>query len=471
MTSRASLLAIATGCGAEPVEARAVWVDESGGDGRRRVHVYDRGELESFEVLGETEPIQRLRLDPHGRGVLIRTGTRRGAWFDLTDGRRLPLLLPPTYLDGDGLANIEFGHGALAWIDTYDGALTVVPLAVGLELPRRSDGTIEPLTRASGPGWVVAAERAPIVFASDSERASFLRYPTRVDQPQVIALESEAEPLPLPAVAVAEHSCEDRSKCWTSVALDPRGELAIFSEDAINGAGPWAVFERRSPELAGPLELPPDMAESADLRLLQVLDRSVSIWLGAQQLHRLDHRRGTADSLPMFAEEPLHWTAADQGRAMILVSTWGPVFRADLDGLRAFSLETTQCQVPGDPVVSPSGRWVAWTCVDVPLALGDPPPSGAVVRVSAAGLERYVGVPMATLAIDDAGDLLLYSVESVEDTLLDAIGTVSIPQTLFVLSGDGVLTRVDELEPAPSPVLIGSGELGSYIQGVALAPE
>ncbi|HVI03021.1 MAG TPA: hypothetical protein VM869_30205 [Enhygromyxa sp.] len=468
MTSRASALAcvatLASGCGAEPVQARAIWVDDFGGEGHRRIHVYDRGELRDFEVLGQSEPVERVQLDPYGRGVLVRSGDRSGAWFDFDDGRRLPLLLPPTPFEGDTI--VEFADRALTWIDPVDGGLVVVPLAPGLALARREDGTVAPLTRDTSLRWTVAAARAPVVFAAGVGRASFHRYPTRVDQPLVIALEAQAVGLgALPDSVIEARECVEELGCYASVSVSPEGELAIFADAE---QGPWELFDRRSPSTAGPLTLPPSLAEAQtnhDLRLLQVLDREVSIWIGPGQLHRFDRARDRVDSLPTIFVPPMYWSTAAEGRAAILSSSAGPVYRADLDGVRALSVEITVCNNPSAPVVSPDGRFVAWTCTEY----GDDltAEAGVVVRVSASGLERYVGVAMATLAIDDDGDLLLYSVESTSDGL-DAVGTTSVPQTLFSLAADGTLTRVDELEPAPSPVLLGN-ELAAYIQGVALA--
>ena len=462
------LAGVGAGCGAEPVEARAIWVDDISGAGeeRRTIHVYDRGELDSFEVVGVREPVQRVRLDPRGAGVLVRAGDRRGAWFDLDDGRRLPLLLPPAGIAGQ--ATVGFAGDALTWIDDVDGALELVPLTPGLELERRVDGTMIPLARGSGFAWVRAAEDAPILFVGGrgGGRASFVRYPDAVDAPLVLALEAEAEGLSLPSTPSEARTCTTSLGCFTQLAIEPSGELAAFASDP---AGPWQLFERRAPAAAGPWVLPDsltEVAEGAGLRLLALLDLDRSVWLGAGQLYTLDRRTGAVDNLPLFASPPLHWTLADRGRAVLLVSSSGPVYRIDQTGIRALALETTDCPGPGDPVVSPGGRWIAWTCVDPGAELAAT--SGVVVRVSAAGLERFVGVPMATLAIDDDGDLLLYSVESSLVDQVDGVGPASVPRNLFSLARDGVLTRIDELEPAPAPVLLGSGEQGSYIQGVAL---
>ena len=77
----------------------------------------------------------------------------------------------------------------------------------------------------------------------------------------------------------------------------------------------------------------------------------------------------------------------------------------------------------------------------------------AVVRVSALGLERYDGLPMAPLAIDDAGNALLYTFDPDDDD--------AKPRGMFVLEGDGRLTRIDDLEPTPAQLGV-SGMLEVY---------
>jgi len=479
VTSRASALAVGAlgiaavlGCGPQPVEARAVWVDGFEGLGHRRVHVYDRGQFDDFAVLGGSEPTERLRLDPRGRGVLIRSGERRGAWFDLDDGRRMPLLLPPSSLTGQSL--VSFAHEALVWIDPADGSLAVVPLAPWLPLARREDGIAEPLVRAgtehelsAGLAWTVAAARAPVLLTAErfDGRASFVRYPIRPDQPLVLALEATATGLNLPEAPRVQRSCETSLDCYVEVGVDPAGELAIF---ATSEAGPWQQFDRRSPSTAGPLALPLVLAEvraGAGLRLLQLLDRRVSIWIGADQLYRYDRVQQRVDNLPLFGAPPLAWFSVADGSALVLISQAGPVYRASLDGLRVVNLETTECAGVGDPVVSPRGHWAAWTCVN--SGVGSDFASGVIVRVSSAGLERLVGVPMVPVAIDDHGALLLYSTAQ-PAAEVNGVAASGRPRNLFVLDPDSVLTRIHDLEPGPAPVLIGAGELAVYLQGVAL---
>ena len=81
---------------------------------------------------------------------------------------------------------------------------------------------------------------------------------------------------------------------------------------------------------------------------------------------------------------------------------------------------------------------------------------GQVQRVSVLGAELYGGIPMRPIAIDDDGNALLYSISSDEDD--------DTPRGLFVLSGDGTLSRVDELEPFPGQVTFNHGA-GEQLRG------
>ncbi|MCA9695897.1 MAG: hypothetical protein KC431_00110, partial [Myxococcales bacterium] len=237
-----------------------------------------------------------------------------------------------------------------------------------------------------------------------------------------------------------------------------------FTTDGLS----WQQLERRRPEAAGALELPEVLVGGS---LLHAVDRRVSIWLAGGLLQRWDQGLGSGDEavagFPIFAVPPYWWFVTADGEAVVLLSASGAFYRADGEGVGAVSLETTACIVTGSPVISPRGDWAAWTCIDTTAA--DAAFTGAVVRVSAAeGLERFSGVPMTVLAIDDDGDLLLHSVQTTYSDQLDGIESQDLPRSLFVLSGRGVLTRIDDLEPAPTPVLAGSSELGAFIQAVAL---
>lgn len=454
-----------SGCGGGSVDARAVWVDGMAGGKARRIHVYDRGELYTLSVFGETDPRENIQLGPRGRGVLVRAGERSGVWFDLEDGRRLPLQLHELDL-ADAQVSFTARDDALVWRDEHEEFVTLVPLAAGLALARDDDGSVRPLTEPDAVDWVVSSSDAPILLTKDDDGgARFLRYPDDVHD--VLGLVREAEidelPLPLPSMPYEAHQCSSEIDCFALVAIDPDGERVLASETKF---GPWIELDRRAPELAGDLLLPEPLAtlgSASTLRLLQALDRSVSVWIGPGVLMRWDRRAARVESVPLIATPPLHWFSVARGRAVVVVSTSGPTYRIDRERLDIINLETTSCLPLGVPVVAPSGGWAAWTCSD---ETADSVANGVVVRVSSAGVERHVGIAMATLAIDDAGDLLVYSVESTQTDVVDGVAPTDRPRSLFVLTNAGTLTRIDEFEPAPAAIAM--GEFATYVQAAAL---
>lgn len=476
---------LASGCADDGVDARAIWVDGSSGDRLRRIHIYDRGRRSLVEVAGEAAPQEFVRLGPRGRGVFVRLGSDQGsevvgAWLSLVDGRRLPLAIPPLGLSSYPVGFSELGD-ALLWLD--GGDLELVGLAQGLALERDERGVV---ASASFPGpwtWAVSAAQVPIVLVGgDDGAASFVRYPQAPGEPVELAELGRVEGLSLPGEVAVSASCAAIRSCASSVSLAPGGERAIVEVE--HGAVSFAthtVVDRRAGALSGPLALPPALAalaEVGDLSPLAVLGPRHSVWTSTGQLHLWDERLGAVDSLPVFVDPPFRWARTAGGQALSLASAQGPLIRVDAEGIELISVDSSTCSLPAAfaPVFSPDGRSAAWTCVDAYVL--DPEPSaeeqapsvgdiGSVVRVSVAGLERYAGVPMQALAIDDEGDLLLNSVIS---TVVDEVGGISPlgrPRNLFVLTRGGVLSRVDDLEPGPAPVLTDTGR-SIYIQARSL---
>lgn len=463
------LVMLALGC--EPsVSARAVWVDAIAAADDPVVHVYDRGERRELPLQLEAgQTIRAMILDPSGRGLLVRVGDQRAAWIDLHDGRRFPILLPPAELVG---SSVEFAADGSALIWRYAdavaqaGELHVLPLAPGLPLARDDRGGVAPLVRAGEPRWLVGARAAPIALVAEHDgRIGLWRWPD--DPSDAMQLRELAGELRsgVPSLAHTPSSCSYPNAsdlCVTRVGLDPSGELAIFADD--EGLA-WQRFDLRAPDQAE-LALPSALIEGGDIGLVQVLDRAHSVWLDDGVLHWWDHAGDQLRSLPVLGNPPYRVIAVERGHALVFVAANGPILRADREGLRPVSLTTTPCSNAGTTIASPRGGWIAWTCfdADTEFTVGQ----GVVVRVSALGLERYVGVPMTPLAIDDHGDLLLHSVQSVADDTIDGVDAQDSPRSLFVLSREGVLTRVDELEPQPAAVSVGSSEFGAYLQAAAL---
>jgi hypothetical protein len=158
---------------------------------------------------------------------------------------------------------------------------------------------------------------------------------------------------------------------------------------------------------------------------------------------------GLVAALPKPAGRLAPYVVA-RGRVLVVSSEQGEVARVDADGVRMVSGVQSTCARRDGFAVSPGGAWVVQSCN------GQNGESsgldGLIQRISVLGSELYVGVPMRPIAVDDEGNALLYSIASNDDD--------GAPRGLFVLSGDGKLTRVDELEPQPGLVMVTTG-LGS----------
>lgn len=454
-------LSLGAGCEGRSVEARAVWVDGAGGEDARRIHVYDRGELELLEVEGQVAPQEFLRLGPRGRGVLLRVGSQTAAWFDLVDGRRLPLGLPALTLAG---GEVEFSADGRALWWTRDEGLSLVPLARGAARLEQDTRVAQTFHLEGSYFWAQSAPAAPLLLARDTQgRGEWVRFPVREGDEAALRSVGRSPALPLPVLATREQDCGAISACGASVSLAPNGARAI-----VRGLdGMYYEIDGARPESSGLLDEPPELADASSRALLQVLDGDVSVWSRPGQLLRWDQRTAQVEASPVFFTPPLRYMSAERGSALVLLSAMGPMMRVDARGSELISLETTDCGLLGEfePALSPTGEFAAWSCADP----SDPSEvSGVIVRVSRGGLERFVGVPMRVVAIDDAGGVLLYSVTAEQQDAVDGIGPFTRPRNLFVLTRGGVLTRVDELEPAPAPSLVGTSEPSTYIQGRSL---
>jgi hypothetical protein len=456
------------------VSARAVWIDVAGHEGSQTIHVYDQGELRELELNSASTAgsIASLRLDPHGHGLLVRSDEQRAAWIDLADGRRLPVLLPQINLVGDDDVEFAADGSALLWAafdpKTSTGSLELLPLAPGLPLERTDAGGMQVLVRPGKPSWLVSASDAPVVLVAEADGTTLglWRWPSDPDDAMVVRELASATRMGIPDLPVRSSKCEFPAGCVSTVAIDPAGEVALFLDVSTDG---WQRFDVRAPAEDAPLSFPTgldELIDSAGIGLIHVIDRDRSLWLSSGLLHWWNQRSGELRSLPVLGQGPFQVFAIDRGRGVLFMSITGPILRADRDGLRWVSLVTTPCLPASDPVASPEGRWIAWTCVDDVIS-ELPPTQETIVRVSALGLDRFTGVPMTPLAIDDEGHLLLTSDDAVVGDLLDGVDARAVPRNLYVLSREDVLTRIDELEPSPAAVSVG-GQLAAYIQAASL---
>ncbi|EDM78547.1 hypothetical protein PPSIR1_14955 [Plesiocystis pacifica SIR-1] len=488
-----ALVAALPACGTPTVDARAVWMDGLGEDGQRRLHVYDRGELRELDILGEEDPIDRVTLGPQGRGVLIRAGAQNAGWIDLRDGRRLPLELPSPSLEAVASVAFTARGTALSWTrlgTAVSDHLAVLPLGAGVDVGS-SGGRVQPERIPGSFDWVLSAVGAPVVVAAELGPASaslhFVRYPESGTDPRVrrvAQVEDRMGPSgSLPDDPGLTTRCLAREACGTLASVSASGESVLARSSADGGS--WQRFDLREGSIggadgglsSGPLALPPKLASehaAGTLQLLLNVDGETSVWLGAGALHLWDERAPGDEglrSVTMVDPPEYAWAPFADGTGVVFMSGAGAVVRVDaLAGiLETLNEEDTDCFFAGEAAFSPSGSWVAWSCV-IPPGPGEQPgtelePITQLVRVSRLrGLERFPGVPMVVLAIDEQGAILTHSVLSVLSDGVDEVNSVDVPRNLFALSGDGVLGRIDDLEPTPVPILTGDSTFGRYVQ-------
>lgn len=506
-TARTGLVAVAlgvpltiagAGCNQPAVDARAVWIGATRTqDGGRTLHSYGAGTITTSRLRASAvdpaaaELPLMVELDPRGRGALVRAvddgwlhelgggeGQRVG-YVDLGSMRALPLWVPYAV----GSASFTGTGDALTWVEGCPQVLAVMPLTPGLALTREQHGeisTLAPLRRALGlPGGmgegrpalracggpaevaVASAADAPVIFLLDARRdgddvrveeqaaIEALRYPASADE--MMDLESVAQgrlpagqiPLRLPALRCASGSCG-------VVAVDPAGEavsVAVYGGDCR-----VLRFEIASGEtVCAVMADAPEALQSE--RLVAAISGDHYVFREGMTVHRYDWRSGVVSSRPLPGEPNEVFTrVTPDGRAVVVATYSGTALRVDAGTIDLLSVEQQSCANPQPPVMSPSGRHLAWTCTlepgDVLTFLDNTPNVGDVLRVSTTGMERFQGVPMWALAIDDDGDLLLHSRRNRSFNYELQLPPIA-PRNLYVLAADGELARIDGLEPEP----------------------
>lgn len=488
-------------CSTPVVAARAVWI---GGDrdaeGGRTLFAYSAGSIETSTLRPlapdpATDSLPLLvELDPRGRGALVRgadagwlhvigdaSGLRAG-YLDLEHRRALPLWLPGI----DAGAFTSDGSG-LWWFDRCPTALAVVPLTAGVALASEDHGapTTAPLRRAIGIGAgktpradceadptlyeLASAADAPVVFVVEAEEqldgrgpksgghVEALRVPVRADEPARLELLAEGTLIGgVPARLSAADCPPGGSQCGVA-AVDPDGAaMFVASGGAHCRLLRWEVATGKT-SCAVAKDAPPEVQSA---QLIAAVSREDLVYSDGREIHVYRWRTGELDSRPLLAiEVGVVVRVTSDGRAVVAVSPRGPMMRASSEGIEILSVEQRTCFEASPPVISPSGRLAAWTCNGVNLGEeSDALSAGEVVRVSEAGMERFQGVPMWALAIDDGGDLLLHSRPGAELNVELRLPLQS-PRNLYVLSGAGALERIDGLEPDPEMIRgLGPGE-------------
>lgn len=477
-------LALLLACGPPTVDARAVWIaSQRDKGGARTLTIYDAGRLVTRELLpadpgpdADTLPLV-VELDPRGQGALVRAGdggwqhdlgdsfgTLRAGYVDLAGERTLPLALPA------GLAPDAAGFapagGALWWTAGCPAALELVPLSPRVATPGGESGAVVPLAWPLPAGcaevWgAVGAADAPIVYVVQGvpENGSLrpgseghvlaIRYPRPAggydDAPALTELGAARLPAGTLARLPRARCAGPGPSCGLGV-VDPDGRaFSLASVGPTCRVWRWTAGEEAA-ECAvrpgGPAWLDPE-------RLIAAISARHYVFRDGLVVRRYDLTTGEHVGRPLIGDAGELFTRASvDGRAVLFATIRGAALRVDEAGLELLSAEQAPCNGSQPPVASPNARFLAWTCVSDGGADVGGLVAGEIVRVSSAGMERFQGVPMWALAIDDDGDLLLHSRDD-QAFSLELLLPPAAPRNLYVLSADGELARIDALEPDP----------------------
>jgi hypothetical protein len=468
------LLAALAGCAPPTVDVVVAWVERRRDrDGNRQMRIYDRGEALSI-TIAPTVPhsdADRLAIEVDNRGTSIAvSGPRHSMSVQaLDDGRRHRL--DPGHAGGGNLAAEFFGArngdafvrgfereaapalallptsspqagtvavlhapierdvGSWAWLGASDA-----PILVGFDVPIEPEAELEVLAYPSDHGVGIG----PIAQVESVARGRIVgRTGTRAAQrlwcPHGLCVAPEGS-----SVTVLGGPCTVQWWSWMDGIDGIDGTDGIdgidMADDAMDEADPQptsVVLQEGCPALGDP-------------ELIAQLEHDVVLLEDADRLYVADLTTGAVRPGPQLWRQGIglppaaRMQPAQRGRAMVFVSQEGRIVHADASGVRVLNAEATSCVVPLAVVTSPSGAWTVATCNGDGSFL--PRQVGVVYRMSTLGFEAYPGIPMLPLAVDDEGAALLYSFDP-DDVR---------PRSLFVLTVDGRLDRVDRLDAEPA---------------------
>lgn len=486
-------------CDTPVVDARAVWLDRVHVGGARTIHIYTRGEIETAKLSPSSDDqdpggeLLVLDLAPRGLGALVMAAdpkslqatqdSLRIAYLDFTGRRALPIDLPSGLRAPSPVFSAR--GDALMWVDPCADELAVLALGAGVVESQAAgdERAFVPWTTAlGGPAdcqWnfaTASAADAPVIFtgalrdgefglvpAAGGELRAF-RYADSADADAPV-VELGRGQLLADVVGGRPQGCLDPLRC--SGLVDPDGESISIVGDVDEPCRvqrwSWLPVENEEGELVPAATI---CAYSGPGQVVAAISPRHYVVLRDDEVVRVDWTTGEEVALPLFGGTRWTWRLDREGRAVIMISTGGPMMRISETEVEIINIVQTFCSFMQEPVISPSGRWAAWSCLDYVtedllenggVGESEGQPLGSVMRVSVAGLERYDGVPMWTVAIDDGGSLLLYS--RADTALNEALQPTTSPRNLYVLSGDGELSRIDTLEPDPEPSRGSQGEL------------
>lgn len=477
---------VTAGCGNAGVDALAVWIDGNFDEqGNRKLQLYERGGRREvpFEPTdpGTGTELLQMATDNRARGIAA-SGTLGTVYLDLQEvrlGRLAPSVddtreLAPDFgflRSGDALY-----RELLPRTPTMARRLGFMPLTGRFGLtPTVIDSPGEP---GAGARWeFVSAIDAPVMFwlevrgapAAAGGVVQAVVYPSVDNPPLDVVAPTVVATGQLTGRGIDETNAPARSDdgiCPNRICVSPSGRVlttqaneacALWQwrwEDAVSPTTPLAATRIRLPDVC-PAEIDP--------YLVATIGDDLVVMDGDERIFLFDLRARTMRAVPKVGDGIARVILVDRGTAILYVTFSGQVARIDDFGPRLVSTEQSFCSIVDGLTVSPSGNWVVMSCNDAPPVEGGP--QGLVMRISALGLEQYSGINMNPLAVDDEGSALLYSSDPDDND--------AAPRGLFVLDGDGVLARVDDLEPGPDPIALPSetaGRLeGRFFHATAIA--
>lgn len=492
------------GCGESAAEVVAIWVDGlADDDGNRRVRIYDAGERDVVSIVpdipGSGIDLLQIGVDGRARGIAV-SATDATVWFQRVSGRRVTMSAAEagrSELVASGFAFTRSGDAMLRALEV-DPSVPPAWLLAPLSGPSPRVHVLSPPDRIPmGRRWVLAeAADAPVLVMAEARATGSgadgqvlaVAYPSDEGQGPVVDDLRALGRGTLYGDGGSDGDGEDDADtsflggCPEGLCMSPSGRV-LWTVTAFGSCEleRWSWVDAASTDaITPPRTLPVGCPGGSEARLVAALDDDLLVLDDRLRLYLVDVSEVVAaaeaaeeaegitgagvddePALPVVSSLPkpsgisIPFLAA-QGRVVVVSSQKGEVARIDAEGLRMVSGVQSTCVLRDGVVVSPGGVWVVQSCNGQnggPSGL-----DGMIQRISVLGSELYTGLPMRPIAIDDEGNALLYSIASNDDD--------GVPRGLFVLTGDGKLSRVDELEPAPGLVILpgldGGGTPGRF---------
>lgn len=476
-----------TACTSPSADVLAVWLDASvQDDGTRKIQLYDSGTRRAVELRptiaqSATDAIQ-MAVAPDGHGFAVSSVRGTTVWHDLQRGTRASVGVGPW---GDLAVTFFWSRSGRAIIRDIDDDLDPgsVLLPISIDDPRPLWFPAPDVVHPGATGQLRSASDAPVIYWFETGLGSADTGGDRVDG-TVAAYRYPADDDRTPVdelVEIGRSTMHTRwinrdnygnrigaapgAWCTQSVCVTPDGDVAIGIGETpcqLLRFHPTRKGESGETRLPREIDLPSACLEFGEPHLVAALDARHVLLDDESRLYLADLDARTWQTIPKLgATTQVMMLPAQGGRAMNVVSADGTVIRADVDGFTVVNAERVSCELDRTPVSSPSGQWILAACKNLAAPIVEVEPVGVqlrtLFRVSSLGIERFDGLAMRVLAIDDGGQALLHSYNPDDSD--------ELPRGLFVLDGDGQLARVDDLEPPP--VLFRVGEQRTYFDAAA----